>query len=688
MKRVPEILLGLLLPLACWSAEELAKDPGEEVVSVHEMEGITVTATRVPIALSEVPIATEVFTSREIEESGASDVGELLESGVGIEVMDQGYMGSVSSMSIRGSSANQVLVLIDGRPANSISLGMADLSEIAIDNVKRVDVVRGPVSSLYGANALGGVVNVLTGSRSSDSRGQGRFEFGSHGKELYSASTSSFWRGLGFDISAQKRRYDGERENSDYWSEKISAKMSYSGIERVKADLAGALEVFDLGLPGPVPKEGEPALYGSEEVTSLSDRQKNFKGYVDLSIGAVVRKGVDGRLKVYYDRRDMDAHSVYQGFDTGSFTPYKAVENDEYIVSSIGTNMQLDTRPFFSTRLVFGLDAVLSELDAVQVVTNDSTGEVTETRWWFPADTTAGLYVETDWHPWRMLGVIGSTRYDWSQAYGSRVSPSIGLVYKPRHNARLKLSAGNAFRAPTLNDLYWPESPYARGNPDVKPEYGFGGEVRAEYEPIRHVSLSTSVFLREVDDLIEWSPDENWVWRPTNVNEFSSRGVELEIELEPVVDARVRGHISFISATQRSEETVAYDEYFMPVYGMVERTAAFRPGSEASVGASYKAPFGFDFQLGLDHTGRRVSYWQKVDTTGGSWEPVTKEKWLDERFLTNAGVGFHLGPQYFFVRVDNVFDADYDEQFGYELEDRNYPGPRRTYNFGMKLALD
>jgi outer membrane receptor protein involved in Fe transport len=126
----------------------------------------------------------------------------------------------------------------------------------------------------------------------------------------------------------------------------------------------------------------------------------------------------------------------------------------------------------------------------------------------------------------------------------------------------------------------------------------------------------------------------------------------------------------------------------MPVYGLVERRAAFRPEMEGSITASYEAPFGFEFRAGLDYAGERVSYWQEVDTTGGSWKPVTREKWLDDRFLADAGIGFYLGPQHFFVRVENIFDRQYSEQFGYGLLDRDYPGPGRTFSYGMKLTLD
>ncbi|PIV63719.1 MAG: TonB-dependent receptor, partial [bacterium (Candidatus Ratteibacteria) CG01_land_8_20_14_3_00_40_19] len=123
-------------------AEEESFDLGEVVV----------TATKTPHLLKDVPGSVTVITKEEIEESGAVDLGEALEKVGGIKIRDYGSMGAATDITIRGSTPSQVLVLIDGRPTALPSLGTTDLTLYPVDNIERIEVVRGPFSSLYGAD--------------------------------------------------------------------------------------------------------------------------------------------------------------------------------------------------------------------------------------------------------------------------------------------------------------------------------------------------------------------------------------------------------------------------------------------------------------------------------------------------------------------------------------------------------
>ncbi len=676
MKRVVEMIAILLLPYICLAAEESSVVDSLDQIPVYEMPGITVTATRIPRRLSDVPLGTEVITASEIEESGASDVGELLRSGVGVDVKSYGYLGSASFISIRGSASSQVLVLVDGRPINSVSLGVADLSEVTLSDVRRVEVVRGPVSSLWGANALGGVVNIITGSTSEKTSTKGTAEFGSYRKQVYSASASSFLGGLGFNLSTMWRAGDGERDNSDYEGRKFSGKIGYSGIEWLNADLSGALERFELGLPGPIPDS--ISKYGNEEVTSLSDRQKNDKRYLDLSVEMKLSEKNRGRAKFYYERREMDCRAVYDGWDSNTFSYYKAIEDDDYLTTVVGTNLQFEVLNAVNDGVVVGFDVAISKFDATQVVLNDSTKEETVTRW-TPSDTVFGIYVESHFHPTEMVGLIGSARYDRSWAYGDRISPNAGIIAQFSPSARAKFSIGQAFRAPTLNDLYWPESEWTGGNPDLRPEIGVGMELRVEYEPLELLNVASSVFRRDVENLIVWAPSSDYKWRPTNLNEFHSNGIEVEFELGPISGAKLKGHLTYNYAFQKDQE--AGDRQYD--WSLVERRAAFIPKTKGYLSGSYKAPFGLDFLMDVEYTGRRVTYFE--DYIG--FNPVTVEKWLESAAVVNGNVGFNVGPQYFFIKVDNIFDSRYSEEFGYGLTDRDYPRPGRTFSYGMKIQL-
>lgn len=680
MRSVLEIVLVLFLPCISWAAGDSLLADTLEGIPVYEMTGMTVTATRVPSRLSDVPIGTEVIDAEEIDQIGAADAAELLRTGVGVDIKSYGYAGSVSSISIRGSTASQVLVLLDGRPTNSISLGTADLSEATLSDVDRVEVVRGPSSSLYGANALGGVVNVITRPTRDKPSISGMAEFGSYKKQIYSASASSFMGGVGLDLSTYWRDSDGDRENSDYKGRKVSGKLGYSGIEWLKGSLAGAFEWFDLGSPGPVPPEDSIPKYGSEEVTSLFDRQKNRKGYADLSLEMKLGERNKGRAKFYYDRRDMDFHAVYRGWDNETFSYFKAVEDDEYITTVAGADLQIDAYSAPKLRLIIGLDASVSTFDATSVVVNDSTKEETETCW-APSDTLVGFYVESELRPTESISLIGSARHDWSRAYGRRVSPNFGAIFRFGPRLRTKFSVGHAFRAPTLNDLYWPEQEFMGGNPDVRPEIGVGTELRVEWEPLELLDVAASFFQRNVEDLIAWGLAQDAKWRPTNVNEYSSNGVELEFELGPIMNAKLRGHFTYLSALERMPKAVyRYDSQEVE---LTERRAAFIPETRGWISASYKAPFGFDFLLDASHSGNKVGYF----LSSYGFPPPLEEKWLNEVYVLNGRVGFAVGPQYFFIKIENVFDARYGEEFGNKLTDRDYPRPARTFSYGMKLKI-
>ena len=152
------VLLGLLVGGSAFAAEA-------EVPSVM-MDEVVVTATRMAEPLSKASASVAVVTAEEIAARGATRLDEVLQDVVGLHVVSSGSAGSLSSASIRGSEASQVLVLIDGVRLNSPQYGQFDLNQlpVALNEIERIEVLRGAASALYGSNALGGVINIITRS--------------------------------------------------------------------------------------------------------------------------------------------------------------------------------------------------------------------------------------------------------------------------------------------------------------------------------------------------------------------------------------------------------------------------------------------------------------------------------------------------------------------------------------------
>ena len=154
--------LALLFCLSLSSAVVRIRSPQAEELPVYELDPIVVTATRYPEYLKNIPAFTTVLTRENLRSTNSLSISNGLKNVSGVDIKSTGDFGQVSTLSLRGSSASQVLVLLDGRPLNYINTGIFNLSDFPIEQVERIEIVRGPLSSLYGANALGGVVNIIS----------------------------------------------------------------------------------------------------------------------------------------------------------------------------------------------------------------------------------------------------------------------------------------------------------------------------------------------------------------------------------------------------------------------------------------------------------------------------------------------------------------------------------------------
>ena len=174
-----------------------------------DMEEIVVTATRMPQALDKSIADTTVLNEKDIKNSGAPDVETLLRSVTGIEIVQSGGLGSQSSIFMRGTNSNQVLVLLDGVRIDSATTGSTALEHIMLDSIERIEIVRGNVSSLYGSEAIGGVIQLFT------KQGHGAPSFnasagvGNEGTRHMSAGFSGAVQDTSFSVNAARVKTDG-----------------------------------------------------------------------------------------------------------------------------------------------------------------------------------------------------------------------------------------------------------------------------------------------------------------------------------------------------------------------------------------------------------------------------------------------------------------------------------------------
>ncbi|MFH1542691.1 MAG: TonB-dependent receptor plug domain-containing protein, partial [bacterium] len=183
---------------------------------------VVVTALRVPRLKSTIPWNTEVITRQEIEESGAVKLGDVIRLTSGLSVKANGGMSSQIGARFRGSNTQQVLVLLNGSRINSPSLGLSDLGDILLTDVEKIEIVKAPLSSVYGADAVGGVINIITGQPSTEIRNELTVEYGEFSTSKFALRSSG---PLAF-FSAASIYSTGFRTNSDYKADDFNLRFT------------------------------------------------------------------------------------------------------------------------------------------------------------------------------------------------------------------------------------------------------------------------------------------------------------------------------------------------------------------------------------------------------------------------------------------------------------------------------
>lgn len=154
--------INIFLILICLTLVMGLNVKAEENEDYFLLDEVVVIASKYPEKIMDAPVSTTVVTEEDIEEKNVQNAADLLRDIAGIHISDYGVLSGKKTISIRGSNSNQVLVMIDGQPINSSQNGEADLSQIPVEIIERIEISKDPASSLYGANALGGVVNIIT----------------------------------------------------------------------------------------------------------------------------------------------------------------------------------------------------------------------------------------------------------------------------------------------------------------------------------------------------------------------------------------------------------------------------------------------------------------------------------------------------------------------------------------------
>jgi vitamin B12 transporter len=480
----------LLLPAANVSAED---------DNIHLKE-VVVTATRTEKEQKDVTQTITVITADDIKKSGATTPAEVIERTAGVEINDYGTRGSLNNISIRGASYQQILVLLDGRRMNSASDGGFDMSNlpVLINDIDRIEIVRGPSSALYGADAVGGVVNIIT-KKAAAAETTITGMAGSHGYRALEASNANKLDKFSYSLSAGKEKSDGFRTNSDMDKTIAGATFGFELSPESSLKMSADYLEKELGVPG------------SDQFPSPLAREWDRNAGESLTYRTKFSKALDLRVSAYENRDRI----IYKDPDPSY------PQDSKHVSTTVGADAQTNWLANSWNQLTLGIEAKEDHLSSTDA------DEHSASLW--------AAYLQDELSIGEPLIVVVGGRNDNHSVYGNKISPRISARYLVDGlGTIIRASAGKAFRAPTLNDLYWSFDGFEQGNPDLTPETSVEYEGGIEQPLGTGNSVKFTAFERKVKDLIQWQPDDNFIYSPKNIGRARITGYEVEVKVVPI----------------------------------------------------------------------------------------------------------------------------------------------------------
>ena len=447
-------------------------------------EQVTVTATRIPVKQGESGRHVEILTAEEIEAHGVRGIPELLQLFPGLDVRRRGVNGVQADLSIRGSSFEQVLVLIDGVPVNNPQTGHHTLDlPLPVTAIERVELLYGPGSALHGANAAGGVVQIFTKKGNASSARLGGY-FGGHGLLGFTGDVE--WA----RSAAQRHRISLERSASD-------GHQPGTEFDLGAAWYRGSLGALDLTAGASARDFGAKNFYTTRFPDQVESTAAQF-----LSLGweGAVRRNT---LRVRAAARRHEDMFVLDRHDPGLLT-------NEHEDGGIDLQFTVD-RPVPGGALQTGIGWTGERLESTNL------GDRNRSRWGLFA-SHVGEHAR--W-AWQVALSADRIENDWE------VHPSLA-VSRQIARGQLRAAVASAYRLPSFTELYY-TSPATAGNPNLRPEHSWTYELGYSWTRDRE-RVSLTAFARRGRDLIDFvlAPDDI-TYRALNLRAVNTEGVELVV---------------------------------------------------------------------------------------------------------------------------------------------------------------
>jgi vitamin B12 transporter len=529
MKKIVSCLFtGLfVLPALLCAADtnEVVSSESSGTNEIATLPEITITATRISTSPENTSSSATVISGGEISRSQQPFVADVLRGEPGVDVAATGQPGSQTQVFLRGASPDGTLVLIDGIPVNNAFNNSFDFSTLPVNNISRIEILRGPQSTLYGSEALGGVINIVTKTGGGPPTGSVQAEYGSFDSLLTRGTFSASEGKLSFSADGSFHSTDNDRINSAYQGINFSGHLSYQINDWLKASLLTTYLKSSDGSPNDI--------YTDDPNDSL----KNENYLVGLTLEADPFEWWNSKVTL--------SHSHERGiFD-------EPVPNPPYFFGDYFSRTVAD-RDRADFQNIFTLDEQ-NKILVGGTFEDDSANYQDDYSALDRTIDTESAYAQYDFMPVSRVTLTAGGRVDDSSSFGTHGTYQFGGRFTaPKTETIFRANVGTGFRAPSISDLYFPPVG-TNSNPNLKPEESFGWDAGFE-QPLLDgkIHFGSTFFHNDYRDLIQYSGGTG---APENIGRARTFGLENFVSWQPLTNLTIRAAYTWLDTKDLDNAT-------------------------------------------------------------------------------------------------------------------------------------
>lgn len=605
------------------------------------LDEIVVSATKSEIPIKELASSITIFSRSDIERSGKQTLLELLKGVPGLSVVQQGSTGKLASVFMRGANSNHLLVVIDGVKVNDPSSANNgfDFSNLLSSDIERVEIVRGPQSTIFGSDAMAGVINIITQKGEGDPGLKITSEAGSNNYYNFSGSSNGVLNKFSYSLNFTKLHTDGisaiksttgaQFENDKYNNNSFSGILGYNFSNDLKFYFQYKLFDSNSGLDQSE-KDGDDPNFNSKSQDQIFRGGINFFSF---------QKNVESNLTVSYFKKSTVALDEVDESrpNTASTSSFKGGR----FKASFLNKINLLTNNTFT----FGIDYEKEEASS-QYLYLSEWGEYESN---FPKQSADmfSLFLNDHIKFSDKAFLSAGLRYDTHERFGSEVTYKLSPVYFIEHTrTKLKANYGTGFKSPSLYYLYDP----LYGNDNLKPEKSYGWDVGFEQFLLdSHLMIGVSYFDLYFNDMIGF--DENF--RSINLGKVASRGIEITFATGSIFGFELSGSYTFNKVFNEADSD--------------KMQLIRRPEHKAELNINNSSIDKLNLNLSLNYNGKRSDN----DFVGFETQRVE----LKSYFIIDITAAYKLFETFSLkARIENLLDEEYEEVLHYNTLGRSFYG--------------